>query len=121
MVKVWLRRTTTIISVIAFLLQAASIAAPGWLIYVHGNIMEQNSLFYRWTLETQLVLGEERSKLESLHEIHFNKRQQIVEDQVGRVDLQSGGMLTTDQSFLSIFQLTRSVHFMVLCLLLFYT
>lgn len=90
MVKVWLRRTTTIISVIAFLLQAASIAAPGWLIYVHGNIMEQNSLFYRWTLETQLVIGEERSKLESLHEIHFNKRQQIVEDQVGRVDLQSG-------------------------------
>lgn len=80
-------RTTTALSVLAFLLQAASIAAPGWLIYIHGNFVERDSLFYRWRCAT--LLDEEKCELKSFHDLHFDERQQLVEAQVSRRKLAS--------------------------------
>ncbi|XP_060602857.1 uncharacterized protein LOC132755934 isoform X4 [Ruditapes philippinarum] len=83
----FLSKLTTTLGVLACLLQIASIASPGWIIYIKGNIEEHQSLFYRRTCKT--LLDESKCKVESFNDFYTNKRVRLLNAKVARETLAS--------------------------------
>lgn len=91
MVKSWVRKTPAVVYLIAFILQVLSIATPGWLIYVHQNVIEKNSLFYRRTCETESLIDAEveTCKTESFRYMHLYNKKILEATQASKADLVS--------------------------------
>ncbi|XP_045212739.2 uncharacterized protein LOC123563783 [Mercenaria mercenaria] len=83
----FLRKLTTTLSVIACLLQIASVASPGWIIYIKGNIEEHHGLFYKRTCKT--IVDDTKCKVESFHELHHDLRDRLVNAKVSREKIAS--------------------------------
>jgi hypothetical protein len=93
----FLRKLTTTLGVLACLLQIASIAAPGWIIYIKGNIEEHHSLFYKRTCK--ILLDESKCKVESHNDIYTNRRERLLNAKVARETLASLGRLNFNLCF----------------------
>lgn len=80
--KTLLRKFTAGFVIVAFLLQVASIAAPGWFIEVSGNMEIGESLFYKTGC---YVLGDHSEcACESFRDIYNTKREGLVRARVSR-------------------------------------
>ncbi|KAL4239887.1 hypothetical protein ACF0H5_000687 [Mactra antiquata] len=83
--KTLLRKFTAGFVITAFLLQAASIAAPGWLIEIDGNLEHGESLFYKATCH---VLNDQSScKVKSFQDLYTKERNKLVAAKVSRQTL----------------------------------
>lgn len=89
----WLRKITTVLAVLAFLLQVAAVVSPGWIIYIKGNIEEHHSLFYRVSCKT--LMDERICKVESFHYLHDDMRAKLEKAQVSREKIATIGKCVT--------------------------
>lgn len=102
--KAWLSKLTTALASISLLLQIASIALPGWTVYIEGNTDEQHGLFYKRTCKSLLDIT--NCKVESFHDIHSDMRARYVDAGVGRKKIASVGKFVVHYSY-SLNQLYR--------------
>lgn len=97
--KAGLSKLTTALASISFLLQIASIALPGWTVYIEGNTDEQHALFYTRTCKS--LLDVTNCKFETFHEMHSDTRARFVRAGVSREKIAAIGKFVVQCSYSS--------------------